>query len=112
MEPGGVLVDISIDQGGCFEDSRPTTHAAPTSPVHRSLGCCVASLPGSDPSMSTRALTVATPRHDLRRPARTPVGRWRRARSRPPGQRRRRCPRRRSHRGGAPAAGFSEVLDT
>src|SRR5947208_17132341 len=42
MKPGSVLVDISVDQGGCFEDSRPTTHAAPTFPVHNSLFYCVA----------------------------------------------------------------------
>ncbi|TYP89581.1 alanine dehydrogenase [Blastococcus xanthinilyticus] len=65
MKPGSVLVDISIDQGGCFEDSRPTTHADPTYPVHGSLFYCVANMPGSVPSTSTRALTNATLRYVL-----------------------------------------------
>src|SRR5204862_5010787 len=46
MKPGSVLVDISIDQGGCFEDSRPTTHADPVYKVHNSLFYCVANMPG------------------------------------------------------------------
>src|SRR5262249_32856165 len=49
MKPGSVLVDISIDQGGCFEDSRPTTHAEPTYPVHNSVFYCVANMPGAVP---------------------------------------------------------------
>src|SRR5450631_2442764 len=49
MKPGSVLVDISIDQGGCFEDSRPTTHAEPTYPVHDSVFYCVANMPGAVP---------------------------------------------------------------
>ncbi|MGY2083741.1 alanine dehydrogenase [Blastococcus sp. SYSU DS0539] len=65
MKPGSVLVDISIDQGGCFEDSRPTTHADPTYPVHGSLFYCVGNMPGSVPSTSTRALTNATLRYVL-----------------------------------------------
>src|SRR5206468_8309344 len=49
MKPGSVLVDISIDQGGCFEDSHPTTHADPTYPVHDSVFYCVANMPGAVP---------------------------------------------------------------
>jgi len=60
MKPGSVLVDISIDQGGCFEDSHPTTHAAPTYPVHQSLFYCVANMPGAVSHTSTFALTNAT----------------------------------------------------
>jgi alanine dehydrogenase len=60
MKPGSVLVDISIDQGGCFEDSRPTTHADPTYPVHGSVFYCVANMPGAVPHTSTYALTNVT----------------------------------------------------
>ena len=60
MRPGSVLVDIAIDQGGCFEDSRPTTHADPTYPVHRSVFYCVANMPGAVPNTSTYALTNVT----------------------------------------------------
>ncbi|MGI9135953.1 MAG: alanine dehydrogenase [Candidatus Nanopelagicales bacterium] len=60
MKPGSVLVDIAIDQGGCFEDSRPTTHAEPTYPVHDSLFYCVANMPGAVPHTSTYALTNVT----------------------------------------------------
>ncbi|NUT40707.1 MAG: alanine dehydrogenase [Thermoactinospora sp.] len=60
MKPGSVLVDISIDQGGCFEDSRPTTHAEPTYRVHESLFYCVANMPGAVPHTSTYALTNVT----------------------------------------------------
>jgi alanine dehydrogenase len=60
MKPGSVLVDIAVDQGGCFEDSHPTTHADPTFPVHGSLFYCVANMPGAVPSTSTYALTNAT----------------------------------------------------
>jgi alanine dehydrogenase len=60
MRPGSVLVDISIDQGGCFEDSRPTTHADPTYPVHDSIFYCVANMPGAVPHTSTYALTNVT----------------------------------------------------
>ena len=60
MKRGSVLVDISIDQGGCFEDSRPTTHAAPTYEVHGSLFYCVANMPGAVPHTSTWALTNVT----------------------------------------------------
>jgi alanine dehydrogenase len=60
MKPGSVLVDIAIDQGGCFEDSRPTTHAEPTFTVHDSVFYCVANMPGAVPNTSTYALTNAT----------------------------------------------------
>jgi alanine dehydrogenase len=60
MKPGAVLVDIAIDQGGCFEDSRPTTHAEPTYPVHDAVFYCVANMPGSVPHTATYALTNAT----------------------------------------------------
>ena len=60
MKPGSVLVDIAIDQGGCFEDSRPTTHAEPTFRVHNSVFYCVANMPGAVPNTSTYALTNAT----------------------------------------------------
>ena len=60
MKPGSVLVDISIDQGGCFEDSRPTTHADPTYKVHSSVFYCVANMPGAVPNTSTYALTNVT----------------------------------------------------
>lgn len=60
MRPGSVLVDIAIDQGGCFEGARPTTHDAPTYRVHDALYYCVANMPGAVPETSTRALTNAT----------------------------------------------------
>lgn len=60
MKPGSVLVDISIDQGGCFEDSRPTTHTDPVYPVHESVFYCVANMPGAVPHTSTYALTNVT----------------------------------------------------
>jgi alanine dehydrogenase len=60
MRAGSVLVDISIDQGGCFEDSRPTTHADPTYKVHDSVFYCVANMPGAVPHTSTYALTNVT----------------------------------------------------
>ena len=60
MRPGSVLVDVAIDQGGCFEDSRPTTHADPTFMVHESVFYCVANMPGAVPNTSTWALTNAT----------------------------------------------------
>ena len=55
-----MLVDIAIDQGGCFEDSRPTTHADPTYMVHGSVFYCVANMPGAVPHTSTYALTNVT----------------------------------------------------
>jgi len=60
MRPGSVLVDIAIDQGGCFADSRPTTHADPTFTVHDSVFYCVANMPGAVPNTSTWALTNVT----------------------------------------------------
>jgi alanine dehydrogenase len=60
MRSGSVLVDIAIDQGGCFEDSRPTTHAEPTFRVHNSVFYCVANMPGAVPNTSTYALTNVT----------------------------------------------------
>ncbi len=60
MKPGSVLVDIAIDQGGCFADSRATTHADPTFKVHESLFYCVANMPAAVPHTSTYALTNVT----------------------------------------------------
>jgi len=60
MKPGSVLVDISVDQGGCFESTRPTTHADPTYEVNGSLFYCVANMPGAVPNTSTYALTNVT----------------------------------------------------
>lgn len=60
MKKGSVLVDIAIDQGGCFEDSKPTTHDQPTFMVHNSIFYCVANMPGAVPVASTYALTNAT----------------------------------------------------
>ena len=60
MKPGSVLVDIAVDQGGCFADSHATTHADPTFTVHGSLFYCVANMPGAVPNTSTYALTNAT----------------------------------------------------
>ena len=60
MKPGSVLVDIAVDQGGCFADTHATTHTAPTFTVHGSLFYCVANMPGAVPSTSTYALTNAT----------------------------------------------------
>jgi len=60
MKPGSVLVDIAIDQGGCFEDSRPTTHDDPTYRVEQSIFYCVTNMPGAAAATSTPALTNAT----------------------------------------------------
>jgi alanine dehydrogenase len=60
MKPGSVLVDVAIDQGGCFETSRPTTHREPTFEVDGVLHYCVANMPGATPITSTQALTNAT----------------------------------------------------
>ena len=60
MKPGSVLVDVAIDQGGCFETSRPTTHQAPTYIVHGVVHYCVANMPGAVPRTSTLALNNAT----------------------------------------------------
>lgn len=63
MRPGSVLVDIAVDQGGCFEDTHATTHAEPTFKVHNSIFYCVANMPGAVPHTSTHALTNATMRY-------------------------------------------------
>jgi alanine dehydrogenase len=60
MKPGSVLVDVAIDQGGCFENSRPTTHSDPTFTVHDTVYYCVANMPGSVPVTATAALNNAT----------------------------------------------------
>jgi alanine dehydrogenase len=66
LRPGTVLVDISIDQGGCFETSRPTTHSEPTYRVGEIVHYCVANMPGAVSATSTRALTSATLDYALR----------------------------------------------
>ena len=60
MKPGSVVVDVAIDQGGCFETSRPTTHADPTYVVDGVVHYCVANMPGAVPRTSTFALNNAT----------------------------------------------------
>ena len=60
MKPGAVLVDISVDQGGCFESTRPTTHSDPVFEVNGCLFYCVANMPGAVPNTSTYALTNVT----------------------------------------------------
>jgi alanine dehydrogenase len=60
MQPGTVMVDVAIDQGGCFETSHPTTHSDPTYVVDGIVHYCVANIPGAVPITSTRALTNAT----------------------------------------------------
>ncbi len=65
MRPGSVLVDVAIDQGGCFEDSKPTTHQNPTYKVHDAIFYCVANMPGAVPATSTYALANATIKYGL-----------------------------------------------
>lgn len=65
MQPGTVLVDVAIDQGGCFETSHPTTHSEPTYEVDGILHYAVANIPGAVPNTSTMALTNATLRYAL-----------------------------------------------
>ncbi|HEY3144812.1 MAG TPA: alanine dehydrogenase, partial [Dongiaceae bacterium] len=60
MQPGAVIVDVAIDQGGCFETSRPTTHADPTYEVDGIIHYCVANMPGAVPLTSSQALNNAT----------------------------------------------------
>ncbi|HWB66324.1 MAG TPA: alanine dehydrogenase [Mycobacteriales bacterium] len=60
MKPGAVLVDIAVDQGGCFESTRPTTHSHPTFRVRDAVFYCVANMPGAVPHTSTYALTNVT----------------------------------------------------
>ena len=66
MKPGSVLVDIAVDQGGCFEDTHPTTHQEPTYKVHNTIFYCVANMPGAVPNTSTAALTNVTLRYALK----------------------------------------------
>ena len=68
MKPGSVLVDVAIDQGGCFETSRPTTHDDPTYVVDGVVHYCVANMPGSVPLTSSEALNNATLPHVLALP--------------------------------------------
>ena len=65
MKPGSALVDVAIDQGGCFEDSKATTHQDPTYKVHDAIFYCVANMPGAVPATSTYALANATIRYGL-----------------------------------------------
>jgi len=65
MKPGSVLVDVAIDQGGCFTDSKATTHQEPTFKVHDSIFYCVANMPGAVPTTSTYALANATIKYGL-----------------------------------------------
>jgi alanine dehydrogenase len=65
MKPGSVLVDVAIDQGGCFTDSKATTHEEPTFKVHNSIFYCVANMPGAVPATSTYALANATIKYGL-----------------------------------------------
>ena len=65
MKPGSVLVDVAIDQGGCFTDSKATTHQEPTFKVHNSIFYCVANMPGAVPATSTYALANATIKYGL-----------------------------------------------
>ncbi len=65
MEPGTVLVDVAIDQGGCFETSRPTTHSEPVYTIDGIVHYCVANIPGAVPNTSTLALTNATLRYAI-----------------------------------------------
>jgi len=66
MEPGSVIVDVSIDQGGCIETSRPTSHGDPVFSVHGVTHYCVTNMPGAYPRTSTIALTNATLDYVLR----------------------------------------------
>lgn len=74
MKPGAVLVDVAIDQGGCFETSRPTTHSDPTYEVDGITHYCVANMPGAVPITSTHALTNATMPYVVRLADRGPRG--------------------------------------
>jgi alanine dehydrogenase len=60
MKKGAVLVDVAVDQGGCFETTHPTTHKEPTYIINNVLHYCVANIPGAVPVTSTEALTNAT----------------------------------------------------
>ncbi len=76
MKRQAVLVDVSIDQGGCFETSRPTTHSDPTYEVDGITHYCVANMPGAVPVTSTYALTNATMPYVLHSPPRAYTARW------------------------------------
>ena len=65
MQPGAVLVDVAIDQGGCFETSHPTTHSEPVYEVDGVIHYAVANIPGAVPYTSTSALTNATLKYAL-----------------------------------------------
>ncbi len=65
MKPGSVIVDVAVDQGGCFETTRPTTHDEPTFEVNSVVHYCVANMPGAVPKTSTMALTATTLRYGL-----------------------------------------------
>ena len=80
MKPGSVIVDIAIDQGGCAETSRPTTHSHPTYVVDDVVHYCVTNMPGAVARTSTFALNNVTIRLCLRSPTRAAVARWRRMR--------------------------------
>ena len=60
MKPGSVIVDVAVDQGGCFETTRPTSHESPTYMENNILHYCVANMPGAYPRSSTEALNMAT----------------------------------------------------
>ena len=78
MRPHAVLVDVSIDQGGCFETSRPTTHSEPTYEVDGITHYCVTNMPGAVPITSTYALTNATLPYVLALAEHGPEEAWRR----------------------------------
>ena len=81
MRPGSVIVDVAVDQGGCIETTRPTTHSDPVYTVDGVVHYCVANMPGAVPVTSTRALCNATlPYVDLASPTRAST-----ARCAPPG---------------------------
>ena len=103
MKRGAVLVDVSIDQGGCFETSRPTTHADPTFEVDGIIHYCVANMPGAVPVTSAQALNNATLPFVIKL-ADKGVAAFDR---RPASRRRAECPRRADHAPGSRGfAGF------
>ncbi len=96
MKRGAVLVDVSIDQGGCFETSRPTTHADPTFEVDGIIHYCVANMPGAVPVTSAQALNNATLPFVIKLANKGVAAFDRRSASR----RRAQCPRRTHHASG------------